>query len=452
MKFGIGQPVRRREDTRLLRGAGRYIDDISLPGQARAVLLRSPVSHGRITRLEVAAARGLPGVLAVWTAAEVAGRLQPLGPVYELEPPPAPVGMAHLAEEMVRFVGQPVAFVVAETQAQAQDAAEAIELDIDELEPVTDPEAALAPGAPQLHPEAPGNLAYRREIGDAAATEALGRPVRWVGERTESFLADTQGRDMRARVEGAFDSGGVCLAMRIRTVSGLGAYLSNASVMVHSAFSARLLGGAYRVQATHAAVRGAFTTTTPMDAYLGAGRPEIAHATERLMDQAAREFGADPAEFRRRNLLTAEMLPHRSPGDYLFDSLDPARVMDHALARADYAGFEARAAAARGRGCHAGIGVIYAMERTGGAPIEHARIRLTPDGRLQVWVGTQDTGQGHATTWAQVLREQLGLDFAQIEVMAGDSDALPAGGNTGGSRSTIMAGRVLLRAADDMIA
>ncbi len=548
MKFGLGQPVRRREDQRLLRGQGRFIDDIVLPGQSHAALLRSPVAHGRIARLDATAARTAPGVLAVWTAAEIAGRLAPLGNELPLDPAPAPVVMPHLAEGTVRYVGQPVAFVVAETRADAEEAAEAIEMEIDELAPVVDPEAALEPGAPGLHGEAPGNLAYRWEMGNRPATEALfataarvvstqvlnqrivvapmeprainirhdpetarwegwvgcqgahgmrakiaralgvepgrvrvhvpdvgggfgmklmghpeyglcalaaqdlGRPVKWVGDRSESFLSDAQGRDMRGTVEGAFDAGGICLAMRMRTVSGLGAYFSTFGAGIHTVFSAGLLGGMYRVQAMHAEVRGAFTNTTPTDAYRGAGRPETIHATERLMEAAAREFGVDPAEFRRRNLLTPDRVPHRTPGGLTFDSLDPHRVMADALARADYAGFATRAAGVAARGRHAGIGLAYYMERTGGQPLEHTRFRLTPDGRLAIWIGTQDTGQGHETAWAQVAHEKLGLDIEAIEVMAGDSDALPAGGGTGGSRSLIMASRVLLRASDDMIA
>jgi carbon-monoxide dehydrogenase large subunit len=548
MKFGIGQPVRRREDTRLLAGAGQFVDDITLPGQALAALLRSPVAHGRITRLDAGAAREMPGVLAVWTHAETAGRLNPLGSDLPLEPAPAPVTMPHLADDRVRFVGQPIAFVVVESREAALDAVEAIELEIDDLPPVTDPEAAVAEGAPLLHEEAPGNVAYRWECGDREATEALfseaarvvstpflnqrlvvasmeprainirydpetgrwegwvgcqgahgmramiarslgvkkdlvrihvpdvgggfgmklmnhpeyalcalaahdlGRPVKWVGDRSESFLSDAQGRDLRGTVEGAFDAEGRCLAMRMRTLSGLGASYSSFGVGIHTNFSAPILGGMYAVRALHAEVRGVFTNTTPVDAYRGAGRPETIYATERLMDEAARAFSLDPVEIRRRNLVTPEMLPHRTPGGLTFDSLDPARVLDLALERADHAGFEDRACAARAEGRHRGIGVAYYMERTGGPPVELTRFRVTPDGRLRLWTGTQATGQGHETAWAQIAHEQLGVDFDRIEVLQGDSDALPVGGGTGGSRSLVMASRVILGAADEMIA
>lgn len=552
MKFGIGQPVRRREDLRLLTGAGRFVDDIALPGQAHAAVLRSPVAHGTIAALDTAAARGLPGVLAVWTHREVAGRLAPLGNDFPLEPAPAPVTMPPLADGRVRFVGQPVAFVVAESRAAALDAVEAIELEIDDLPAVTDPEAALAGDAPELHEEAPGNLAYRWECGDAAATEKefseaaqvvstpflnqrivvasmeprainiryehgdgpgdarwegwvgsqgahgmraliarslgvkkdrvrihvpdvgggfgmklmnhpeyglcalaaqeLGRPVKWIGDRSESFLSDAQGRDLRGVVEGAFDAEGRCRAMRMRTLSGLGAYYSTYGAAIHTQFSAPLLGGLYAVRQIHADVRGVFTNTTPTDAYRGAGRPETIYATERLMDAAAHALGLDAAEIRRRNLVTPEMLPHRTPGGMTFDSLDPHRLMDLALERAGHAGFEQRARAARAEGRHRGIGIAYYMERTGGPPIELTRLRLTPDGRLALWIGTQSTGQGHETAWAQIAHQQLGIDFDRIAVMQGDSDALPAGGGTGGSRSLVMASRVILGAADDLIA
>jgi len=547
MKFGVGQPLRRREDSRLLRGEGRFLDDISLPEQAHAVVLRSAVAHGRIVGIETGAGREMPGVLAVWTGAEIGDPLAPLIPEVATAPLLVPVAQPHLAREKVLYVGQPVAFVVAETLNQALDAAGAIGLDIDDDTPVTDPEAALAAGAPQLHADAPGNLAYRWETGDrnavgdafaraarvvgtrvlnqrivvasmeprginirhdpetgrwegwvgcqgahgmrtkiaralrvepdrvrihvpdvgggfgmkimahpeyglcALAARELGRPVKWVGDRSESFLSDVQGRDLTVDVEGAFDAGGRCLAMRMRAVSNLGAYVSTAAVGVHTTFSAILLGGFYRVPAIHCEVRGALTNTTPTDAYRGAGRPEVIHATERLIERAARAFGADPADFRRLNLLTPDAVPYRAPGGMVYDSLDPQRVMDRALDAADHAGFAGRAAAATARGRLAGIGVAYYMERTGGAPMERARLRLTQAEGLQIWVGTQDTGQGHATAWAQVAHQRLGLPLEQITLMPGDSDALAAGGGTGGSRSLIMASRVILQGADRII-
>jgi len=547
MKFGLGQPVSRQEDDALLRGAGRYVGDIYFPDQSFAAVMRSSVAHGTITALEIEAARSAPGVLAVYTHAEIADQLKPLGNDFPLEPAPAPVTMPHLAGDRVHFVGQPIAFVVAESRAAAVDAAELIEVETEDLPVVTDPEVALEPGAPELHGEAPGNQAYAWECGDRAATEAafaraahivttrvlnqrivvnsmepraitirylpeeerweawvgsqgahgmrariasslgvepsrlrvhapdigggfgmklmnhpeyalaalaardLGRPVTWIGDRSESFLSDAQGRDMRGTIEGAFDSQGRCLAMRMRTVSGLGAYYSTFGAAIHTVFSAPLLGGMYKVPAIHAEVRGAFTNSTPTDAYRGAGRPETIYATERLIEQAARDLEIDRIEIRRRNLITPDLLPYKAAGGMTFDTLDAHAVLDRALENADYAAFEDRAEAAAAEGRAAGIGVAYYYERTGGAPVESTRVRVTPDGAVQVWIGTQTTGQGHATAWAQVLHERLGVDFDRIAVMPGDSDALSAAGGTGGSRSAKMASRVLIGASDSIV-
>ncbi len=544
MKFGIGQPVSRVEDDRLVRGAGQFVSDLWLKGQSFAAVRRSDVAHGAVLRVDAAAARGLPGVLAIYTHAEIRDRLAPLANEFPFQPAPAPVTVPHLAADRVRFVGQPIAFVVAESRAAAEDAAEAIEVEIEERPVVVDPEAALAPGAPELHPEAPGNLAFTWEHGEAAAVEAafaraahvvrtpvlnqrvvvasmeprainiqydaeterwdgwvgcqgahgmrgrlakalgvsaervrirvgdvgggfgmklmthpeyalaalaardIGRPVAWVGDRSESFLSDAQGRDMRGTVEGAFDAEGRVLAMRMDTISGIGAQYSSVSVAIHTVFSAPLLGGMYNVPEIHCRVRGAFLNTTPQDAYRGAGRPETIHATERLMDAAARQIGLDRVEIRRRNLVTPDMLPHRTPGGFVFDSLDTHAVLDTALKEADWAGFEARAAAARGQGKLLGRGIAYYMERTGGGPVEQTRIEVTPEGGAKIWIGTQSNGQGHATAWAQILHSELGLPFERIELMGGDSDALPAGGGTGGSRSAKMASRVILLASE----
>ncbi|MDT8344650.1 MAG: xanthine dehydrogenase family protein molybdopterin-binding subunit [Thermohalobaculum sp.] len=547
MKFGIGQPVRRLEDTRLLTGSGSYVDDLGLPDQLHAHVVRSDVAHGKITRIELGGAVEAEGVRLVWTHADIAGRLAPLANEFPLDPAPAPVVLPHLADGVVRYVGQPVAFVVATSRAAAEDAAALIEIDIDERPAVTAPDAALAAGAPQLHAEAPGNLAYTWSCGDRAATDAafaraahivstpvlnqrivvnslepravnvrhdpesgrwevwigsqgahgmrakiaralgvepdrvrvhvgdvggafgmklmdhpeyglcaraaadLGQPVKWVGSRSESFLSDAQGRDMRGTVEGAFDAEGRCLAMRMRTISGLGAYYSSYGAGVHTAFSAALLGGMYDVGAIHAEVRGAFVNTPPTDAYRGAGRPETIYATERLMEAAARQLGIDRVEIRRRNLLTADRVPHRSAGGFVFDSLDTHTVLDRATAAADCAGFEARAAEARARGRHRGIGVAYYFERTGGQPTENTRMELDAAGCLRIWVGTQSSGQGHETAWAQIAHERLGLPIDAVRVMPGDSDALPSGGGTGGSRSLIMASQALIAGSDDLI-
>lgn len=546
MKFGLGQPVLRQEDDRLLRGLGRYVTDVELSGQVAGVLVRAEVPHGQLVSVDPSGAQDMPGVKAIYTAVDIEGRLAPLVNEFPFEGDLAQVEVPHLASDKVYWVGQPVAFVVAETKAQAQDAAEAIAVEIEELPPIVDPRAALAEGAPQLHATAPGNRAYAWEHGDAAETERLfataahvvktevlnqrivvaamepraiavqydagterweawvgcqgahgmrgrmaralmveparlrvhvpdvgggfgmklmthpeyglaalaakdlGRPVVWVGDRTESFLSDAQGRDLSAMVEGAFSAEGDLLAMRMEAVSGIGAIYSSVGAAVHTVFSAPLLGGMYGVKAHHCRVQGAFVNTPPTDAYRGAGRPEVIHCTERLMDIAAREIGMDRAEIRRRNVVTPDMLPHQTPGGFTFDSLDCQTVMDRALADADYGGFEARVADAQARGRIAGIGIAYYMERTGGGPVERTRIEATPEGGARIWIGTQSTGQGHATAWAQILHEETGLPFEKIQLMDGDSDALPAGGGTGGSRSAKMASQVILQAAEEI--
>ncbi|MEM6438791.1 MAG: xanthine dehydrogenase family protein molybdopterin-binding subunit [Pseudomonadota bacterium] len=552
MKFGVGQPLRRKEDGRFLRGTGKYVDDLSAPGQLHAQLRRSEIAHGRIVSIDASAARAAPGVRLVYTAQDLAGRLNPLENEFPLQQsdgsPPAPSVKPHLAEGAVRYVGQPVAFVVADTPEAARDAAELIEVDYKDLPAVIDPADALAPGAPQLHAGAPGNLSFHWTVGDAAATEAafaaaakivsaeavsqrvivcameprsctaaydagsgrwsiwgatqgshtlrgrlaaqlgveaervrvrtpdvgggfgmklqahpedalvalaakdLGKPVKWTADRSESFLSDVQARDMSCRAEGAFDADGRLTAMRFSTVSNLGAYYSTFGIGVHTGFSASTTGGMYDLPVFHHEVRGVFTNTTPTDAYRGAGKPEVMLATEMVMEAAAREFGMDRAEFRRRNLIKAAQVPYPTHGGFVFDSLDTDRNLDDALAASDWAGFESRAAEAAARGRLRGIGLTYYFERTGGGPVESALLRVLPEGRIEAAVGTQSNGQGHETAWAQIIFEKLGVHPSQVELLMGDSDVLPAGGGTGGSRSLIMASRVFLLAADEVIA
>ncbi|MGM0584430.1 MAG: xanthine dehydrogenase family protein molybdopterin-binding subunit [Pseudomonadota bacterium] len=551
MKFGLGQPVRRREDVRFLKGEGQYVDDLTQPGDLAGFVVRSPVAHGRIASLDVSAAREAPGVRLVWTWADVKDRLNPLtndAPVQQADGSDmAPATMPHLAEDAVRFVGQPVAFIVADTREQAEEAAELVEIDIDDLPCVVDARAALAPDAPQLHEGAPGNRAYAWSVGDRDRTEAafakaaktvsvevvnqrvvvasmepranrteydaaadrwliwagtqgshnlrgklsrqlgveperirvrtpdvgggfgmklqahpedalialaaqsLGKPVHWTADRGEAFLSDAQGRDLRTVAEGAFDENGRVLAMRMKSVSNLGAYYSTFGAAIHTAFSAPITGGMYDLPVFFHEVEGAFTNTTPTDAYRGAGRPEQIHVTEQLMEAAAVEFGMDRAEFRRLNLITPDQIPYTTHGECVFDSAEPARNLDDALKASDWAGFPARRAEAEKRGRLAGIALAYYFERTGGGPVERAFLDVTPEGKVRAAVGTQSTGQGHETAWAQVIREQLGVELEQVELMSGDSDLLEAGGGTGGSRSLIMASRVFIKAAEDVI-
>lgn len=556
MKFGVGQAVTRKEDVRFLRGTGRYVDDVTLPGQAYGVFVRSPVAHARILGVACGAARTMPGVLGVWTNGE--GGMEALADArtgmgvrnadgsdgaYPAQP--------HLARDTVRHVGQPVAFVVAESEAAARAAAETVTVEYDEMPAVIGSAAALEPDAPCLHTDAPGNLAYDWEVGDAAAVEAafakaahvsrlridnprivvntmeprainaahdgarwevwcgtqgshamraqiaaalqveperlrlrtpdvgggfgmklmlhpeyavvckaaelLGRPVKWTADRSESFLSDLQGRDIVTEAEAACDADGRILAMRLSSVSDLGAYPSRAAPACHTTFCGDLAPTVYAIGAVHNRVRGVYTNTTPMDAYRGAGRPEQNYIMERVIDRVGADMGIAQDAIRRRNLATPDMMPWTTALGVTFDSGDFPRVLDAAMERADFAGYEARRREAARRGRLGGIGLVCYMERTAGGPVEQARVQLIPgrDGApnvARIWSGTQSTGQGHETAFAQIVRERLGIDFDAIEWVPGDSDALPAGGGTGGSRSLLMAGRSFLHATEDVIA
>lgn len=552
VKFGVGQAVSRKEDKRLLTGKGRFLDDIRREGQLHGWVLRSPVAHAEVIVGDLSAAGAAPGVRLVLTGAEIADSLEPLTSVMDLPamggPAFPPIRQPHLAQGRVRHVGQPVAFVVADTLDQARDAGELIDVDYRELPVVTDSRAALEPGAPELHAEAPGNLVYdwtlgaekadeveaafaaaahvvratcvnqrlivtametrgiiaeydagdrweiwacsqgahgmrngiaralkvaperlRVHAGDigggfgmkimahpeyalvALAAERLRRPVKWIADRSESFLSDAQARDLQTEMEGAFNEEGRLLAMRLNSWSNMGAYMSSAAPAIHSVFSAGLAGGMYRLPCYTHRVRCAVTNTACTDAYRGAGRPEVIHCTERMMDAAARRIGLDPVEIRRRNLLTKEDAPHVSQAGLIFDAQDPHRLIDAALAAADHDGFETRRAASEACGVIRGRAAIYYMERTGGGPDENARVEILADGRAVIHIGTQSTGQGHETVWPQILTDRLGLDWDAITLAPGDSDALPLGGGTGGSRSLMMASRVIRLAAEDII-
>ncbi|MEO1331307.1 MAG: xanthine dehydrogenase family protein molybdopterin-binding subunit [Pseudomonadota bacterium] len=553
MKFGVGQPIRRKEDDRFLRGAGRYVDDIKLDGQLYAHILRSPHAHAILGAVDVDAARAAPGVHAVFTHADtVAYGLKPMAnraPMANADGSDiAPVKMPHLASGRVRYVGQPIAMIIADSPGAARDAADLIMVEFEDLPAVSAARDAIEPDAPALHDDAPGNLSYRWTAGDADATEAafaaaahrvslsarcqrlivnamepraanavydaetdrwtihvatqgvhamrgnvafhlgvepdrlriltpdvgggfgmklmvhpeyalvamaahkLGRPVKWTADRSESFLADAQARDLDTVAEGAFDADGTLLAMRFMSLSNLGAYYSQFGAGIHAAFSAQLVGGIYRTPAAFTEVRGVFTNTTPTDAYRGAGRPEMAYLTERVMEKAARTIGLDPAEIRRRNLLTPADMPFANPtGGAVFDSGDCVGTLEAALAAADYSGAPTRKAEAEKAGRLYGVACSYYMERTGGGPVENARLRVRADGRIEAWIGTQSNGQGHETAWAQLIHEKLGVDLDRVDLIQGDSDLLPAGGGTGGSRSLIMAHRTFFLAAEDVI-
>jgi len=559
----IGDPVRRKEDLRFLTGNGHYTDDINRPGQLYAVFLRSPYAHAELKGVDTKKAKAAPGVVAVYTGADLTaagiGTL-PCGwgvknkdgsPMAE---PPHPV----LATGRVRHVGDPVSVVIAETKAQAEEAAELIEIDYKELPAVPSAEAALKKGAPQLFDTVPGNLCYDWHIGDLAATQAafakaahvtkidmvnnrlipnameprayigeydrgtgdytlyttsqnphairllmgafvlhlpesklrvvapdvgggfgskiyhyaeeaavtwaagrLARPVKWTAERSESFVSDAHGRDHVTHAELALDKDGKFLALKVSTIANLGGYISTFAPAVPTYLYATLLAGTYTTAAIYAEVKAAFTNTVPVDAYRGAGRPEASYVLERIIDRAARELKTDPAELRRRNFIPKNAYPYQTPVALAYDSGDYFATLDMALKSADYAGFEQRRAEAKQRGKLRGIGLSTYIEACGVAPsavagalgaraglYEVGQIRVNPTGSVTVFTGTHSHGQGHETTFAQLVSERLGVPIEQIDVVHGDTAKTPFGMGTYGSRSLPVGGSALVKALD----
>jgi len=552
-KFGMAQPVRRVEDPRLLIGDGRYTDDISLPGEAFGVVLRSPHAAAHILSVDTSAAKAMPGVLAVITGADLradgVGGLPCDIPLRNRDGSKrASVPHPVLAVEQVRHVGDPVAFIVAETHQAARDALEAVMVDYDLLSSVTDLGAAMDAGQPQVWDGVPSNRCFDWEIGDKARTDELfgqaahvtrltvvnnrvvvasmearaavaeydqasgrwtlhtntqggwslkamlaaavfkvpedrfrvvtpdvgggfgmklflyaehaltcyaarkvGRPVKWASERSEAFLSDTHGRDNVMQGEIALDKDGTFLAMRIRNVANMGAYLSNYAPMIPTMAGTKVLASVYGFQAIYANVVGVFTNTVPVDAYRGAGRPESNYVVERLIDAAAFEAGIDRVELRRRNMVPPSAMPYVTPMDQTYDSGDFAKVLDAALQKMDWTGFEKRRASSEARGMKRGIGMAYYLEATGGSPSERAEIRFADDGFVDVFVGTQSTGQGHETAYVQLTVDQLGIDGDKVRIRQGDTDTIPTGGGTGGARSLYSEGQAILVTAASVI-
>ena len=545
--------MRRLEDQRFLTGQGRYSDDIALPGQAFAAVLRSPLAHAELSAVDTAAAREAPGVLAVYTAEDLSA--DGIGDIPCVAPMPGKAGSGTiqpphpvLARERVRHVGDPIAFVVAETAAQARDAAELIEVDYDELPVVADTKAAVAPDAPRIWDEAPGNVCLDWEIGDRAATEAafarashvtrielvnnrvvvspieprvaigdydaaeglmtlytptqggmrmrpqladrifkvpadkvrvvtpdvgggfgmkifvfgeqvmvlyaarkLGRPVKWTSDRTEAFLSDSQGRDQVAIAELAMDADGRFLGLRSSGIANMGAYLSNFAPLIPTGASGKMFSGLYAIPAVYVEVKCVFTNSVPVDAYRGAGRPEAAYVIERLVDAAARDLGLTQDEIRRRNFIAPAALPYTTATGITYDSGDFGRMMEEAMAMADWAGVAARKAAAREAGKRRGIGMACYVEACSAVGQETARLRVDDDGGVTLAIGTQTNGQGHVTAYSQLLSDRFGLAPEMIRVHQGDTAVLDEGGGTGGSRSLLMGGLAIDGAADKVI-
>jgi len=564
---GIGASVRRREDLRFLSGRGNYTDDINRPGQLYAVIVRSPHPHAAIRGIDTAAAKAAPGVHAVFTGADLAAekvgglpcgwqvRNKDGSPMAE---PPHPV----LAIGKVRHVGDPVAVVIAETKAQARDAAELVSVTYDVLPAAATLEAALRPGAPLVHDDVPGNICYDWHLGDKDATDAafarahkvatlelvnnrlipnamepraavgeydpssgeytlyttsqnphvirllmgafvlnipehrlrvvapdvgggfgskiyhyaeeaivtwasakVKRPVKWTAERSESFMSDAHGRDHVTVAEMALDAEGKFLGLRVRTLANMGAYLSTFAPCVPTYLYATLLAGVYTTPAIYAEVKAVFTNTVPVDAYRGAGRPEATFLLERLVDICALEMGMDRVEIRRRNFIPASAFPYQTPVALQYDSGDYHASLDAALKAADWAGFEARRAEAKARGRLRGIGISTYIEACGIAPsavvgslgaraglYEVANIRVNPTGSITVFTGTHSHGQGHETTFAQLVADRFGVPLSQVEIVHGDTARIPFGMGTYGSRSLAVGGSAMMKAADKIIA
>ena len=552
-KYGIGQAVRRKEDVRFLTGSGRYIDDIVLENMVHGIVLRSPHAHARITHIDAGTAATAPGVLAVYTGAD--WKASGLGDMptrtrakhkdgSTVTAPPHPP----LVQDRVRFVGDAVAFVVAETPEAAKDAAELIEIDYEALPAVTDAEKALESSAPLVWDHMTSNLCVDFEAGDKAAVDAafaradhivtldpvnnrviaapletrgaigqfdpqrqkftlisnaqnihsnrnqlaekifhvpaekirhvaydvgggfggknalypeyalvlfaaqrLGRPVKWIADRGESFAADNHGRAQAGRVELALDADGKFLALRVSTAGNIGAYVASTGPFTPTAGTVRTQGGLYQIPAIHFEAKAVFTHTAPIDPYRGAGRPEATYHIERVIDLAAVELGMDPADLRRRNLIRSADLPYKTAVGLEIDSGDFEHMLDQALELARWNSFPERAAAARALDRRRGIGVATYLGLTGGMRQEYAALRFERNGDVTVAVGGESVGTGHETVLPQIIADRLGVPFAQVRHVQADTDATPIGSGHGGSHGLELIGSAVAAAADKVI-
>jgi carbon-monoxide dehydrogenase large subunit len=558
---GIGQSVVRKEDKRFITGKGKYTDDIRLHGMTHAQFVRSPHAHAAIKSVDTSAAAAMPGVVAVLTGIELVG--DKIGNlicgwmIHSKDGSPMKMGAyPAMAHETVRYVGQAVAVVLAETKNQARDAAEAVVVEYEELPAAVDMREALKDGAPQLHPEAPGNKVYEWSIGDKAATDAalgqaahivtmditnnrlvpnameprsavaqydaaddhltlwttsqnphvarlllsafyniapenklrviapdvgggfgskiyvypeevvclwaarkVDRPVKWTADRTEAFLTDAHGRDHISKAELAFDADHKILGLRVHTYANFGAYMSLFSSSVPTYLYATLLSGQYNIPAIYCEVDGVYTNTVPVDAYRGAGRPEAAYLVERIIETAARQFGMSPADLRRKNFIT--QFPHQTPVIMAYDTGDFNASLDAAMKAIDYAGFPARKAESVARGKLRGIGISCYIEACGIAPSkavgslgagvglwESAEVRVNPVGTVEVLTGSHSHGQGHETTFAQLISSRLGVGIDTVQVIHGDTDKVQFGMGTYGSRSGAVGMSAILKAVE----
>jgi aerobic carbon-monoxide dehydrogenase large subunit len=560
----IGSRVERKEDYRFLTGTGTYTADVSLPGQLYAYFLRSPHAHARIARMDTSKAKAAPGVAAVFTGADLpesVGGL-PCGwlitdvNAQPMKEPKHPL----LAQDKVRYVGDHVAIIIAESLAQAKDAAELIAVDYEVLPAVVQAAAARKPGAPLVHDTAPDNTCYVWALGDENAvnkafahaahvtrldfinnrlvpnamepraalasysrgddsytvyvanqnphverllmsafvlglpehrvrvispdvgggfgskiflyaeetvltwaSRELNRPIKWTAERAESFMSDAHGRDHVTTAELALDANGRFLAMRVKTTANLGAYLSTFASCVPTILYATLLAGQYKTPAIYCEVTAVFTNTAPVDAYRGAGRPEATYVVERLVSSAARELKLSDAEIRRRNFITK--FPYQTPVALCYDTGNYDATLSAAMKLANVDGFEARRSEAASRGKLRGLGFATYIEACGLAPsnvagalgaraglFEAGEVRVHPTGKVTVFTGSHSHGQGHETTFAQVVADRLGLGIGDVDIVHGDTGRVPFGMGTYGSRSIAVGGTAIMKALDKVIA
>ncbi len=558
---GIGARVARKEDKRFITGAGRYTDDMVVPGMKHAAFVRSPHAHAAIRKINIKAAMAMPGVIAVLNGKELKadgiGNIICGWMIHSKDGSPMNMGAwSPLATDTVRYVGDAVAIVVADTRAQARDAAEAVEVSYKVKKAVIDPVSALDPKAPQIHPEAANNLIYDWELGDAAAVDAAfkkaahitkmdvvnnrlvpnamepraalghydkaedhytcwttsqnphvarlvmsafynvapenklrviapdvgggfgskiyiypeeltclwaskktGVPVKWVAERTESFLTDAHGRDHVSTVELAFDAKNNMTALKVDTIANLGAYMSLFSSSVPTYLYATLLSGQYKIPAIHANVRTVYTNTTPVDAYRGAGRPEACFLVERVVETAARELGVSPADLRRQNFI--KEFPYQTPVIMAYDAGDFDASLDAAMAAAKYETFERRRSTAAKKGKLRGIGMSCYIEACGIAPSaavgslgagvglwESAEVRVNAVGSVEILTGSHSHGQGHETTFAQLVADRFGVPMDSVSIVHGDTDKVQMGMGTYGSRSGAVGMSAIVKALD----
>jgi carbon-monoxide dehydrogenase large subunit len=558
---GIGAAVRRKEDQRFITGKGHYTDDVSRPGQTYAAFVRSPHARAKIKTIHTQSAAAAPGVLAVLTGADLAAdKLGNLicgwmihskdGSPMKMAPHPA------IAQRTANYVGDPVAVVVAETLAQAKDAAEKVSVEYDVLPAVADPRTAQIKEAPQIHEVAPGNTIYQWHLGDAKAVDAafktakhvtkldivnnrlvpnamepraaigeydagtgsftlwnttqnphvarlviaafiglapehklrviapdvgggfgskifiypeeivalwaskrVGRPVKWVCDRSEAFLADAHGRDHVTHAEMAFDADDKITALKVKTIANLGAYMSTFASSVPTYLYATLLSGQYEIPAIYCEVDAVYTNTVPVDAYRGAGRPEATFVVERLVEVGARELGVEPAELRRKNFIKS--FPHQTPVIMTYDAGDYHGSLKKALELADLKGFGRRKRESARAGKLRGLGLSSYIEACGIAPSqavgslgagvglwESAEVRVNPTGSVEILTGCHQHGQGHETTFAQVASERLGIPIENVSVVHGDTDKVQFGMGTYGSRSGAVGISALVKALD----